>query len=104
MSPIVSSKDKPPFELHIRQEFAMSRHEPSGNILSILRQQTAKILAEKILAEERFFELTMDKDFGALRSDVIVMTVDEFFDRSRRKFKEGMEHAQGFRPRDWSVK
>lgn len=103
MTPIATTKDVP-LELHVRQQFAISKHESNGEIIHLLTQKTARMLAEKIIAEPRFFDLKIEGSYGTLRSDVIVMTTDEFFDWSRRKFREGAEHAQGFMPRDLEAK
>jgi hypothetical protein len=103
MTPIVSGKDVPPLELHVRQQFAVSKHESNAEVIHILTQKTARMLAEKITAEQRFFDLKIADGYGTLRTDVIVMTTDEFFDWSKRKFKEGFKHAQGFMPRDWDL-
>jgi hypothetical protein len=100
MTPIVSDKDEP-LELHVRQQFAISTHESNGEVIHILTQKTARMLAEKIMAEKRFFDLKIEGSYGTLRTDVIVMTVDEFFAWSHRKFREGFDHAQGYMSVHW---
>ena len=103
MTPIVTDKDSP-LELHIRQQFAISQHESNGEVIRILQQKTARVLAEKIMEEKRFYNLDIQGQYGTLRTDVIVMTVDEFFDWSKRKFKQGFDHAHGSMPMTWEPK
>lgn len=103
MTPIVSTKDVP-LELGVRQQFSISRHESTHEVTHILTQKMARMLAEKIIAESRFFELKIEGSYGTLMSDVIVMTRDEFFDLALKKFREGVDHAQGFMPKDWELK
>lgn len=103
MNPIVNTKDVP-LELHVRQTFSISQYESNAEVVHILSRKMAQMIAEKIIAEKRFFDLKFEDSFGMLRTDVIVMTTDEFFDWSKRKFKDGMEHAQGFMPPTWDLK
>ena len=103
MTPIATDKDIP-LELHVRQQFAISKHESNGEIINILRQKTARMLVDKIMDEQRFYDLKIEGDYGTLRTDVIVMTVDEFFDWSKRKHKEGFDRAQGYMQVQWEPK
>ena len=104
MTPIASIEKPQQCELHVRQQFAISQHESNAEVIHILRQKTARMLAEKIMDDPRFYELKIEGAYGTLRTDIIVITVDEYFDLCRRKFKDGMEHAQGFIPKPrWDI-
>lgn len=102
MTPIASLNDTPSTQLHVRQQFALTQYEDNGQIIQMMREKAARVLAEKILKEQKFFALEIKNGYGDMRSDVIVMTVDEFFDWSARKHKEGFDRAQGFfGTREW---
>lgn len=98
MTPITDTKNLPPLRLGYRQQFIMHKHESLGEILSISRQKIARELAMKITEEDKFFSIKMDNDYGSLRTDIIVMTEQEYADLMREQFSSGVRHAQGLMP------
>lgn len=98
MTPITDTNDLPPLRLWVRQQFATHQHESLGEVMHIVRTRIARELAEKILQEDKFFELSVERGFGTMRTDIIVMTKQEYADFAREKFKQGLQHAQGFMP------
>lgn len=98
MTPITDSNNLPPVRLVMIQQFATHQHMSPGEILHLTRTKIARELAEKIIREDKFFELKMIGEYGSLRTDCIVMTQQEYADFAREKFKQGLQHAQGFMP------
>ena len=99
----ISGHESVPLKLQINQQFAIQR-EPVGRVISVLRENSARMLAQKVMGEEKFFDLKVEQTFGNLRVDVVVMTQKEYADLCREQFRAGMDHAQGFRPRDFELK
>lgn len=85
-------------QLHVNAQFSAHQHESFGELLFKLKEQQARKLAQQILNEKKFFDLKIDAGYGTLRSDVIVMTSQELADFSRKQFRKGVDHAQGFMP------
>jgi len=98
MTPISDSNNIPPLRLSMVQQFATHEHESLGEVMHIVRSRIASRLAEKIVREAKFFELKLDGGYGTMRTDIIVMTQQEYADFAREKFKQGVQHAQGFMP------
>jgi len=99
MTPITDTDNLPPLRLGCVQQFAAHKHESVGEIMHMVRGRIARELAEKIVREDKFFELHVDKNgYGTMRTDIIVLTQQEYADFAREKFKQGLQHAQGFMP------
>jgi arginine utilization protein RocB len=98
MTPITSSEDEVPLRLGIRTEFSIHPHETLDRLLHEIKYNQARKLAQKILDKEKFFSLKIDKDYGQMQADVIVLTQEEYTNILKAKFKAGMDHARGFMP------
>jgi hypothetical protein len=98
MTPITDTNNLPLLRLRVVQQFATHPHESHGGILNVVRTNIARELAEKIVREEKFFELTVENQYWTMRTDCIVLTQQEYADFAREKFKQGLQHAQGFMP------
>ncbi len=103
MTPIEQTKPEV-LQLQVRQQFAVSKYESNEEVIHIIRQKAARMLSERIMDEPKFYNLKIDKSYGELRVDVMVMTQVEYMDLCKRQFKAGLEHAQGFMPRDFEIK
>lgn len=98
MTPIYDTNDVP-LRLHVQQQFATHQHEELDAVLRILKEKSARMLAQKILDDKKFFDLKIERGYGSLRSSVIVMTEQEYADKLQSQFKAGALHAQGFMPK-----
>lgn len=92
MTPIYDTNDVP-LRLHINQQFAVHQQEDTGFVLHMLREKNARFLAQKILENEKFFDLKIERGYGELQSSVIVMTEKEYADKLQSQFKAGALHA-----------
>lgn len=95
---IHSTDDPPPRKLAVKAQFAVRDAIPDGAVISILRDNAARDIAQKIIDESKFFEVKIDKMFGVLRADVIVLTEQEYVDLMRNQFRKGVDYAHGFMP------
>lgn len=98
MTPITSTQDEVPLRLAIQSQFAVHSHDNLGYLLHEIKRKQAHQLAEKILSEDKFFKLDIDKEYGSMRADVICLTQEEYANILKEKFKAGIQHAQGYMP------
>ena len=103
MTPIYDQNTVDKFvRLSVNSQFAVHQHESFGEVLSVIKEQQARKLAQKIQIEKKFFDLKIDSGYGTLRSSIIVMTDQELADLLREQFRKGVDHAQGFMP-TWEI-
>lgn len=81
---------------HYECEFALQSHEPIDAVLIEIRHKTARAIAQKIVEQPKFFDLTIRDRYGSLQTDCVVFTEKEYADKLRKTFQEGVKHAQGF--------
>ena len=95
MTPIFDSKDLPGFKIHFRQTFAIQKRDWDF-FLSKARSSISRQAAEKIVEQPRFFRLEVKDEYCTVEADMIVMTQDEYCEAMQKKFREGIDHANGF--------
>lgn len=103
MTPISDQNTADKFvKLAVRSQFVIHQHENFGEIENLLRVEQSRKLALDIMSHRKFFELKIDRDYGTLRADIVVMTNQELADILREHFHKGVDHAQGYMPK-WEV-
>lgn len=100
MTPISDQNTADKFvRLSVRSQFVTHQHESFGELENLLRVEQSRKLALDIMSHRKFFELNIDRDYGTLRADVIVMTTQELLDMQKEYFCKGVNHVQNFMPK-----
>ena len=75
---IATSQDlKKETSFHLRTTFQVVERGSNAHVINQLRQQMAAVIAEKLLANQKFFKLTIKDGYGELLVDVVAMNVDD---------------------------
>lgn len=103
MNKVFSVFDIPTSRLHIDTTVALHQGD-EGRVIHLAREQATKRLAAMISELPKALSVsTPMPGYCKVSADVIVLTSEEFADLMQRQFRAGVDHAQGFMPREFQL-
>jgi len=101
MTQIYSSEDLPPRRLQIQALHQCNTRLDYGSMIQMQKENMARRIAQVIVDEKKFYDISIENDLAKMRVDVMVLTQDEYADIMRKQFKAGLNHAAGFMPMEY---
>jgi hypothetical protein len=93
MTPITEHVKTTKSQLRVGLQFYKHDFENIDNLIEELQIAAAQSLARKIVADQKFFSVSMAGDYGTMEVDVTVLTQKELDDLLSESFKKGLEHS-----------